>query len=289
MGDITVIGSGAMGSALARTLLKAGNDVVVWNRSPEKTAPLVALGAKAVADFGEALRVSPRIMVCIADYAAILRLFDQPDIAPLLEGRTVIQLSTGTPKEAADSDAWIRHRGGTYLDGAIMVNPGNLGAADAQILIAGPEEAFRRCQDLLQCLGGDLRYLGANVRAAASLDLALLTFIECMVFGVIHGARICEAEGVPVAQYAALLPPHAWGRTKAQVIHDAAFEAETIPATVEVVAGVAARLQEQARDAAINSEIPDMLMSLLARAVAAGYGRQDSAAVIKVLRGGDTA
>ena len=55
-------------------------------------------------------------------------------------------------------------------------------------------------------------------------------------------------------------------------------------ASVDVAAGVVARLQAQARDAGINSELPDLLGRWLKRAKAAGYGGQDSASVIKVLR-----
>ena len=45
MSDISVIGLGAMGSALARALVKAGHGVTVWNRSRQKMEPLVGLGA----------------------------------------------------------------------------------------------------------------------------------------------------------------------------------------------------------------------------------------------------
>ena len=45
MSGISVIGLGAMGSALARALVKAGHEVTVWNRSPQKMEPLVDLGA----------------------------------------------------------------------------------------------------------------------------------------------------------------------------------------------------------------------------------------------------
>ena len=68
MSDVTVIGLGAMGTALARTLIDAGQEVTVWNRSPEKIAPLLALGARGPSNFGEALAASPRAIVCIPDY-----------------------------------------------------------------------------------------------------------------------------------------------------------------------------------------------------------------------------
>ena len=45
MSDISVIGLGAMGSALARTLLQNNYAVTVWNRSADKAAPLAEAGA----------------------------------------------------------------------------------------------------------------------------------------------------------------------------------------------------------------------------------------------------
>ena len=45
MQELGFIGLGIMGSAMAANLIKAGFDVTVWNRSPEKALPLAALGA----------------------------------------------------------------------------------------------------------------------------------------------------------------------------------------------------------------------------------------------------
>jgi len=282
MSDISVIGLGAMGSALAKVLVKAGHSVTVWNRSPERIGPIVALGAQSAPDLSDVIRASPRIIICIADYKATSMILDQPGVRSHLSDRTLIQFSTGTPKEANDSDIWARHQGGSYLDGAIMVNPGDLGTDDAQILMAGSKEAFQRCQPFLKCLGGDLRYLGENVRAAAALNLALLSRIECMVFGVVHGARICEAEGISLEQFAALLPAGGISLAHLATLLPKAGE---IAISVNGAADVVASLQDQARDAGINSEIPDFLMNLLDRAIAAGYGEEDSAKVIEVLRG----
>ena len=73
MSDITIVGLGAMGAALARTLIEAGRNVTVWNRSSEKMQPLVALGAHGPSNFGEALAASLRIVVCIPDYQTTIR------------------------------------------------------------------------------------------------------------------------------------------------------------------------------------------------------------------------
>ena len=168
--DVTVIGLGAMGTALARTLMDAGRNVTVWNRSPEKMEPLVALGAQGPSDFGEALAASPRAIVCIPDYQTTAELFERPDVTPLLNGRTVVQLSTGTPKEAKESEEWFNGLGASYLDGAILCWPGNIGTPSGLILVAGQEPVFEDCQTDLQHLAGDLRYLGSNIVGPASVS-----------------------------------------------------------------------------------------------------------------------
>ena len=70
MGGISVIGLGAMGSALAQALVKAGHSVTVWNRSRAKIAPLEALGAKGAESVSEAVKASPLVVVSIGNYAA---------------------------------------------------------------------------------------------------------------------------------------------------------------------------------------------------------------------------
>jgi len=274
-----------MGTALARTLIAAGREVTVWNRSPEKTQPLVALGADGPANFGAALAASPRVVVCIPDYQTTAELFDKPDLVPLLDGRTVVQLSTGTPKEAAASENWFSDRGASYLDGAILCWPGNIGTADGLILVAGSEPVFKDCQTDLQHLAGDLRYLGSNIRAAATLDLAFLSRLTGIIFGSIHGAHVCESEGVPVSDFTALLPANDRAVPLTQAINDGTFaNVSKGGATVDVAGSAVTRMRQQANDAGINSELPDLMCDWVKRAQTAGFGSEETAAVIKAIR-----
>lgn len=103
MSDFTVIGLVAMGSAVARALLKAGRSVTVWNRTAEKSQPLIAEGAQATPDLARAIAASGKIIICLPDYVTAADLLDRTATRPLLKGRMVIQLSTATPKEAAAS------------------------------------------------------------------------------------------------------------------------------------------------------------------------------------------
>ena len=60
MSDISTLGLGLMGSALARSLVKGGHGVTVWNRSPAKMQPLVDMGAAPAASVAAAVEASPR-------------------------------------------------------------------------------------------------------------------------------------------------------------------------------------------------------------------------------------
>ncbi len=81
--DVTVIGLGAMGAALARAQLRAGHLVTVWNRSADRAAPLVAQGARVAPDATAALSASPVILVCLVSYAAADAVLDAQASAQL--------------------------------------------------------------------------------------------------------------------------------------------------------------------------------------------------------------
>ena len=285
MSDISVLGLGSMGAALARALQRAGHRITVWNRSPEKMQPFVANGAKGAPSVASAVQASPVTMVCVDSYDVTRQILEGEDVTPHLSGRTVIQLSTGTPREARESEAWLQSCGVDYIDGAIEGGPSDVDAGVTQILFAGPKAAFERCEPLLQCLGSDLRYVGENIGAAAALDLAWLSRRYGLFLGVAHGARLCESENVGVDLYASMFPEGDRGRNMAAVIHANAYE--NPGATLSVWADALKRVENQARDAGINREFPDFVAGLFERAIAAGHGEEDVAALVKVFRYAD--
>jgi 3-hydroxyisobutyrate dehydrogenase-like beta-hydroxyacid dehydrogenase len=282
MREITLIGLGTMGSALARALIGAGHKVTLWNGTRAKMEPFLAQGAKGAADLPSALEASPILLTCIDNYDVTRDLLGGEALLSRLAGRTLIQLSTGTPEEARASEAWLKPRGVTYIDGAIMPYPSGIGQEDAQILFAGPEQAFRESKPYLDCLGGDLRYLGEKIAAAATLDMALLTVELGKYVGALHGALLCSAEGVGLDVFASMFPQGEPARAFIELLASEAFDNPNCTLTVWLAA--LQRIQDQARNVGINSEIPDFYTALFKRAIAAGHGEQDLAATIKILR-----
>ena len=83
--DVTMIGLGRMGSALARTLLQNGYSVTVWNRSPGKADALVADGAHLAASVEEAIAASPATITNVTTHDTTIELLTP--VAAGLEGR----------------------------------------------------------------------------------------------------------------------------------------------------------------------------------------------------------
>lgn len=281
MNDITVIGLGLMGAALARAIQRAGHALTVWNRSPEKMRPFVEDGVAGATDVASAIESSPVVLICIDDYAATNAMLCADEIAPLLAGRTVVQLSTGTPKEARETCEWMAARDAAYLDGAILAGPQHIGTDEAQILLSGENPAYERAGPLLACLGGAVRYLGPNVGAASALDLAWLTTCYGRFMTLIHAANLCRSEGVGLDEFISLFPDEPKIQHYAKVIHEGTFHECT--ATLQVWGGALERIRQQGMDAEISTEIPDYFAGFFKKAVAKGYGNENVMSLFKVL------
>jgi 3-hydroxyisobutyrate dehydrogenase-like beta-hydroxyacid dehydrogenase len=289
MSDVSVIGLGAMGSALARTLLRDGRRVTVWNRTSTKAEPLVRDGATPAPDPGSAVAASPVILVCVDDYDVTRAILSGQDVRPRLSGRVLVQLSTGTPQEARDAELWTRDAEAGYLDCAILAYPDQIGTPEAVIFVAGAEATFRRCEPLLRSLAGGLTYVGEQVGAASALDCAALSFVFGALLGALHGARICEVENLRVDEFGSMLAefvPVVGGEVKQLAERIQADRYGSSQAALRTYAAAAVRIVQQARDSRIDSGFPAYASGAFQKGMDAGFGSEDLAALIKVSRAG---
>lgn len=290
MAEVTVIGLGAMGSALAKAFLTAKHRTTVWNRNPAKAAPLVKEGAFHANSVQEAVAASPLVVVCVDNYESTHALLLADAVRDGLVGRTIVQLSSGSPSEARSAQGEFSRRGIKCLCGAVMAYPSEVGRSDAMILISGPEEIFRTHEATLGALAGDLRYLGEPIGAAPALDMALLTYGLGTIIGVIQGALICESEGVSVADYGAMFGEHRSllmgerTRDRAQRIHDNRFS--DTGAALAVWGAALSGITAHCRARGMNTDFLDHLSEKFRQAETLGLGQMDVAALVKVLRTG---
>ncbi len=208
MADITVIGLGPLGAALARTLVESGHDTVVWNRSASRVAPLVAAGARAAASPAEAVAASPIVVVCVQDYAASDAILRTPEVEKALDGRVLVQLFTGSPRQAREADAWVTACGAAFLAGHVQAYPREIGRPDTSILLSGSEAGFARCEAPLRILAPALAYLGTDPAGGLIMSLAVTLTQFAARAGVMYGLAITEGSGLSREQYAELIGPY---------------------------------------------------------------------------------
>jgi 3-hydroxyisobutyrate dehydrogenase-like beta-hydroxyacid dehydrogenase len=286
MSDVTVIGLGLMGTALARGLIHGGQRVTVWNRTPTKAAPLVDEGATLAESPATAALASPVTIVCLDGYATAREILGTETAEAALSGRTLVQLSTGTPREARDTETWARGISASYIDGAILASPARIATPTCTLLLAGERSAFEASEPALRILAPSLRYLGEQVGAASALDCAILSMVVGWMLGTDHGVRVAETEELLVefAELAAAVAP----RIVEHVAHitsvvqgDSYMDPQ---ATVKTWAAATQHIRQQAIDAGINDEFPTLAADLFRRTVDAGYGDEDAVALVKILR-----
>ncbi len=287
MADVTFLGIGTMGEALARCAIGGGKDTVIWNRTAGRAEALASQGARYMSDVANAISESPVVIVCVDDYEATDSFLKTSAGEAALKGRSLIQLSSGSPKLARAAQDWARSIGTEYLDGAIMVFPSQIGNDEARILIGGDREAFEKSESILQLLAPATKYLGEDAGAASSLDEALLSVFLGALVGVVNGAALCEASGVSLKEYCELLDPlmpvviGTVLQTAQKIADD---ELEDTEASLATWGAVLNYMSETARDAGFSEEISAFIRRLFDQAIDRGLAEHDIAALIEVLR-----
>lgn len=284
MTDVSLIGLGPMGIALARAL-RSKYTLTVWNRTAGRAEPLLNQGTVLAPNALAAVQASPVVLVCVADYAASRAILAAPGVADALRGKVLVQLSTGTPQDARDD--WAALGGVAYLDGALLATPSQIGRPDTPLFISGEERALAACRPLLEAVAGNIQYMGEPIGNAATWDLATLSCMFGAMSGFFHGVRICESEGLKVnafSQMIGAISPVLGEMISAEgeAIHAGSYgEPESSMATC---AGSGRLFVKQAREAGLDASFPDFLMALFDRSLNAGLANERLAAMIKVLR-----
>ena len=282
MSEVTVIGLGNMGSALAQVLLENGCAVTVWNRSSEKATPLVEKGAALAPNAAAAIAASPIILVCVTNYAASNRILGE--VETYLPGKLLVQFSTGTPQHARKNEAWAHTHGVEYLDCAITGSPESIGTPRAHILVSGREAVFQKAEPILRLLASNLDYKGERIGLAAAWEMIYIMHYYGMFLSLFHSVQICQAESIPLEQFITLLGEQGKNYEKwlCENIQTGNYQVTSSP--LELWAGGIGQIAQHAQDSHIHAEFPQLAAHLFQQAMDAGYGREEVSALFKVLQ-----
>ncbi|MEV5342785.1 NAD(P)-binding domain-containing protein [Streptomyces sp. NPDC052676] len=281
--QVSVLGLGAMGSALAGALVKAGLATTVWNRSPGKADDLVAQGAEATATAGDAVRASRLVIACLLDHASVHEVLDP--LSDELAGRTLINVTTTSPAQSRELAAWAAEAGVAYLDGGIMAVPHMIGQPGASILYSGSADVFDQFKPLLD-LWGISTYFGEDAGLASLYDLALLAGMYVMFAGFMHGAAMVAPAGVTAGEFAAMATP--WLTAMTGALQGFATVIDGGDYTVEGQQSLQfsnlSDLLAASSDQGISTEVVAMVQRLIQRQIDAGHGEEGFARIIESIK-----
>ena len=283
MKNVTIIGLGAMGAALARTLMQSGYKVTVWNRSADKAEALKNEGASVASSSAKAIAANSTIVICIkthTDTRAIL------ESAQSLENKNIIELSTGSAPEAESLYQWLEAEKATCLIGMICTFPRGIGEKDTTIVTVGSANLWDESKDMLMLLAGKSTYIGDQVGSLAILYSALFLPRQGFMFGMIYGALLCKKAGVSMETYVEQMP------LTIKVVNDY-YEvfASSVPnedfanpqASIDTYVAAFKDTLDSFKDNDVNDELPRLMSKLVNLGADAGLGDKQITSLVNLL------
>lgn len=281
---LTLLGLGAMGTALARTWLAAGHPLTVWNRTSSRAEPLAAEGATVAGTAAEAVAASDLVVVCLLDDASVGEALADAD----LTGKDLVNLTTGTPAQARARAAWAEERGARFLDGGIMAVPPMIGVPESggYVFYSGSHALFDAHHSALAIPAGTT-YVGEDPGFAALHDVALLSAMTGMFAGLSHAFALIRKEDVAPGDLAPLLVN--WLTAMASSAYELADQLQSGDYTKGVVSNLAMMVEgnstmlHTAEDQGVSAELLTPFMTLMERRLADGHGDEGTAGVVDLL------
>lgn len=191
---IAVLGIGFMGFPMARRLCKAGHEVHVWNRTPEKAQRLAAHGAIVHADAASAA-VATDIVISMLESGNVVEdvLFNQAVAKAMRPGSLFIDMASIKPREARDHAARLSAMGVSHLDAPVSGGTGGAETGTLVIMVGGRPEDFERAEGVLAVFG---RATHVGPHGSGQLTKLANQMIVGITIGAISEALLlCEKGG----------------------------------------------------------------------------------------------
>jgi 3-hydroxyisobutyrate dehydrogenase len=188
------LGLGRMGVLMSRHVLDAGNDLVVWNRTPGRTGELVATGAREAA--------TPQEAVEGAD-VAVLTLFGPDSVREVLPqvlrpGLLVVDATTIGPDAARENAGTARAAGARYADAPVAGSLAPARTGSLGVLVGCDEADWPEVEALVRLWGdpGRVRRVG-EVGAGSALKLVVNQGIGVLAAGLGEALRLASELDLP--------------------------------------------------------------------------------------------
>ncbi len=281
--SIGFVGLGAMGAPMAARLVGAGFVVTVWNRSPERAAPLVAAGARLAASPAEAAGDADVVISVLFDDAAVEAVaFGEAGLAASMRpGTTHLSCSTISPTLADRLEEEHGRRGQHAVSAPLLGSAAMAAAGTLYLAASGPAEAIERLGPVFTALAQKTLVVGDRARHAVVAKLANNFLLFAVTEAIGEALALAEKSGLPRAAMMDLMWETDFGKRIFAVygrkVLDRAFEPATAPARLALKDLDLALAQASASGASMAAA--GFLRERLAETITRGWGELEFAAV----------
>jgi 3-hydroxyisobutyrate dehydrogenase len=268
-----------MGTALASRFLEENYKVALWNRSAEKATPLLDKGATFSHTAVDGINASDLIIICVLDNAAV-----EATLAGALDhlqGKTIVNLTNGTPDQARKLSDLIVSHGARYLHGGIMATPSMIGSPHALVLYSGSPEVFNAAEADLSVLAKCV-FLGEDAGSASLHDLALLSGMYGLFSGFLQATALVRSSTSAV-KFVDLLVPWLgamaeYTKGMAKQIDEGKYASEGSNLAMQLVA--IQNIIDASAAQQVSADFIRPMKEFVEKAVAAGHGGDDISLLI---------
>ena len=187
-----------MGLPMCRRLLAAGYELTVWNRNPQKCAPLVAAGARQVATPAQLCEHADLVLLCLANTDVVREVvFGVDGVAQgARAGQLLLDLSSLEPSATRDMAAALaRDTGMTWVDAPVSGGTPGAESGSLAIMVGGEAADIERVRPVLLTLGQRVTHMGA-VGAGQVTKACNQMIVACNALVIAEVVALAERSGV---------------------------------------------------------------------------------------------
>jgi 3-hydroxyisobutyrate dehydrogenase len=279
------IGLGTMGQPMALNLLRRVPSLVVWNRSPDRSAQLRAAGARVAASVSDLFDAADVVLLMLANGdaadAALAR--GTPAFEARVSGRTIVPMGTVSPEYSRQLGADIRACGGRYVEAAVSGSRGPAEAGQLVAMLAGDEADIDAVRPLMASMCREVVACGEAPNAIV-MKLSVNVFLIAMVTGLAEAFHFASQHDLDLARFVSVLDAGPMAsvvsRGKAAKLLSGDFE---VQASITDVLYNSRLVTDEARRSGVTSPLLDVCLSLFGEAEALGLGTADMVAVVQAI------